>query len=1109
MNFLEQVIPKTCDKQTNSCSNICAFYKICISDLIKTDKVTFLDLYIKYHNNPNSKISKTIKEYKQIHYSNDKNLFFEDLISYFKEAFLNLDDFIPETIIELLLKNNDFRIFVSNYVKENNPKLIDNSSVEYFEELSFLLYLSWMNKSYDISKDIVFDTPLLTNEISTDSIIGLLNYYNDLCTYLFKRWNYDDFNKNIPVVINLLDIINNAILIGDMLFWENIEISEFLFRNKQKIGKFIEISANIENNEGISNQLNYSYSKIDLVFSHLVAREEVKNTKQLDKDFLLDKYNLAIKKQVLAYQNLKNTDNWNEENIYKVFFGNVSVSILDLLDSFEEFNNENLFSEAIFLEILDVYKKEIKVSEISFNNLLDLKKDLIDNITSIYLSESKEKNNLKKESKDIIEDFIKSNEVNQYKIEALYYLVRSWNPDKGLLMDLGKHLISSNFTSYYHEDFKIKILTLIVKSFTWEKNLEFESFLNDLEKYIVENKIATHLINSYSHIYLYISLYYSYLINDSNTKDITKLFYYKFTKMRTFNSLNENKILKSTELIAYNIWFSSLKKLWISDKLNNEDIIKIWRNYLRESEIEYYNSIKNDINSKITNLIKENIAFKIKEIDLLKELLNILSSDIFHWFCDISIIENWSISDIKLKKWYDKEIVHLHNEYELCFIYPLVYKRIFQKIYFDQRNYVVDNVKNLIDINIQKRSIEIEPITGFYNDSKIKNISAKNEEDEYSIMILRISNLLYIEWWYWHEAWAEYIKAISIKLKEILRDLAIEFYKWNRSTFTIHLKNWLEREEIERAFEKIDEMKVNIDAIGTFHIPVKQKSWIVLNEKWDFYTKWHIAHTNFSQDNRTSHSYYEEWLVDPARYRKNIEMLSKVNSAIEESRIVAFLQAIIDLKTWEIYKYESLVRIIEEDGNIIQPGQFIPILDELEETWNVTKIMLHNAFESVKNRNISVSVNISGVDLINKDFMPLIKSKISQWNFNTSNLTLEILESRIMWDYKNVLVELKEMWFKIAIDDFWAEWSNIDRVFEFSGELLVDYVKLDGKIIKPLPTWQWVNTIKGITADCHKAWIKVIAEYVENEEILKILNLIWVDFGQWYHFSKPLHPDEI
>jgi len=120
-----------------------------------------------------------------------------------------------------------------------------------------------------------------------------------------------------------------------------------------------------------------------------------------------------------------------------------------------------------------------------------------------------------------------------------------------------------------------------------------------------------------------------------------------------------------------------------------------------------------------------------------------------------------------------------------------------------------------------------------------------------------------------------------------------------------------------------------------------------------------------------------------------------------------------------------------------------------------------------------------------------------------SRLVIEIVESESIENFEEVMHfinKVKSYGCKIAIDDFGTGYSN----FEYLMKLKVDYIKIDGSMIKDIDTNKDAQVIVSIIVDFAKRMgIKVIAEFVENESILNKVKELGIEYSQGYHFSMP------
>jgi len=230
----------------------------------------------------------------------------------------------------------------------------------------------------------------------------------------------------------------------------------------------------------------------------------------------------------------------------------------------------------------------------------------------------------------------------------------------------------------------------------------------------------------------------------------------------------------------------------------------------------------------------------------------------------------------------------------------------------------------------------------------------------------------------------------------------------------------------------------------------------------------------------------------------------KLKEMIESDKLVCHYQPIMNLETDKIHHYEALLRI-ETDGKIIFPDKILP---ELEDSYFYSRISMRviefNIRKMRENSKIKVSINLSADDLLNDAILSLL--------FQNSDLSkrvlIEILENKSI-DYEKVeasIQKLKILGYKICIDDFGSGFSNIDHLLNLS----IDYLKLDGSMIKNIHNDKKAHSIiEAVTFFCQTNGIEVIAEFVENQEIVDILKGFGIKYGQGYHFDRARPYDEI
>ena len=247
---------------------------------------------------------------------------------------------------------------------------------------------------------------------------------------------------------------------------------------------------------------------------------------------------------------------------------------------------------------------------------------------------------------------------------------------------------------------------------------------------------------------------------------------------------------------------------------------------------------------------------------------------------------------------------------------------------------------------------------------------------------------------------------------------------------------------------------------------------------------------------------YDENLNLDSQYENNIKWTNRLRYAIEQDKLVPYYQAIVNNKTGKWEKYESLVRIIDENEKVITPFFFLEIAKRTKYYEILTKIVIKKSFDTFKNTNIEFSINLTIKDIINKNIQDYICNMLKTHNVD-NQLVFEIVESEGIENYDEVIAfidKVKVHGCKIAIDDFGTGYSN----FNYLLKLKTDYIKIDGSLIKNIDTDENAKIlVKTIVNFAKELNILTIAEYVENSTIYEIVKDLGVDYSQGYFFSEP------
>ncbi|MBW3698549.1 EAL domain-containing protein [Vibrio sp. T187] len=236
--------------------------------------------------------------------------------------------------------------------------------------------------------------------------------------------------------------------------------------------------------------------------------------------------------------------------------------------------------------------------------------------------------------------------------------------------------------------------------------------------------------------------------------------------------------------------------------------------------------------------------------------------------------------------------------------------------------------------------------------------------------------------------------------------------------------------------------------------------------------------------------------------KEQLGWLSCVSRAILDQKIIAYSQPIVASHTHELVSQECLVRILEEDGSIISPGQFLPIIEDTHLYTRLSRHMIKNTLDYMADKQGAFSINLSPQDLLSDRTLEILESSISKLN-DPSRLGLEVLESEQIKDYGRMIEvcnHFRSLGARIIVDDFGSGYSNIDEIIKLEPQI----IKLDGSLIRNVDQDLKQRKIASqLVQLCQVFNAKTIAEFVHNQEVCSIVEQMGVDYLQGYHLGKP------
>lgn len=235
---------------------------------------------------------------------------------------------------------------------------------------------------------------------------------------------------------------------------------------------------------------------------------------------------------------------------------------------------------------------------------------------------------------------------------------------------------------------------------------------------------------------------------------------------------------------------------------------------------------------------------------------------------------------------------------------------------------------------------------------------------------------------------------------------------------------------------------------------------------------------------------------------QKMKMITILNDAISNNRVIPYFQGIRDNHSKDIKMYEALMRIEDEEGNIYTPYLFLNIAKEYGYYSDISYIMINKVLNIFRDSSDKVTINMTISDIYD------YKITHSIFNFlknapHPENFIFELTETEEIEDYQIIFEfceKIHEAGGSIAIDDFGSGFSNILNILKINS----DYIKIDGEIIKNIHSDIYAQEfLEMIAAWAGKHSKEIIAEFVENTSIQDIVEQNNIRFSQGYLYSKP------
>ncbi|MES2236736.1 MAG: EAL domain-containing protein [Pseudomonadota bacterium] len=395
--------------------------------------------------------------------------------------------------------------------------------------------------------------------------------------------------------------------------------------------------------------------------------------------------------------------------------------------------------------------------------------------------------------------------------------------------------------------------------------------------------------------------------------------------------------------------------------------------------------------------------------------------------------------------------------------------------------------------------------------------AAHDEQKAFSVIMLDIERFSSINETFGRQAGDNLLRQIATRLKEMLDETYI-LARFSADNFSIATRGDGEGTGIAHVLEKIlSGIQNQPFLIGEQELRASARAGISSYpaDGEDVETLLHNAEAALKKAKLSGDKYLFYAPEFNARVAEKLSLENKLRRALEQDQLVLHYQPKVDLKSGQICGLEALLRWNDPETGLVPPMKFIPLLEEtgmiLEAgRWALTQAVSDARTWQAKGlRAPRIAVNVSPIQLQQKDFVSMVASVISGTGNETVELELEITESLIMQDIRTNIQKLKairEMGIEVAIDDFGTGYSSLSYI----AKLPVNTLKIDRAfIINMTSNSDDLSIVSTIISLAHSLNLRVVAEGVETKEQANLLRLLKCNEIQGFLFSLGVPAEQI
>ena len=399
-------------------------------------------------------------------------------------------------------------------------------------------------------------------------------------------------------------------------------------------------------------------------------------------------------------------------------------------------------------------------------------------------------------------------------------------------------------------------------------------------------------------------------------------------------------------------------------------------------------------------------------------------------------------------------------------------------------------------------------LVGFDFFRSVQNLLHETD-GSWCVIDIYIENFKLIMDWYGLETGLYILSQIGELLRKEADDLGGHAGYMGRESFCFIMP--YDMKSIETIYDRILKIVSSVSMMDGFRPAM---GIAIIDGSLDFVQEYYNRADLSATEEGEGHDHRRIRVYDADLHRRNAyeyEIAYQFREAMEAGNITFWLQPQVRVSNGKLVGAEALARWIKEDGSMISPAVFVPVLEKYKLVTELDKFILESvckwqsSWKAKGHRSVPVSINVSQLDATALDLPEYIAKLLAKYGLTPEDIKIEFTETVMAEDLESVhdaIRKLRDMGFRVMMDDFGSGYSSLNMLRKFS----VDVIKLDAAFLEidEGERDKGIGILESVMNMTTRLATPIIAEGVENEQQMQFLRDYGCRYMQGYYFYRPV-----